>query len=175
MTDSLPGSAWWPLGALQAEEGQWESALRSVNRALKLEPDNPDMLLSKGGTLHNLEDCRAAVDAFERALALTNVAQTRFDAFIGEGKAPNKLRLYEKAIEAFRQAQDIAPENSRCDPQLWVGLGESYHSLNRNQAACAPTRRAGDLIPPRDLQAGKLPRIHRGGDFYALAAPQNHR
>jgi tetratricopeptide (TPR) repeat protein len=130
-----PGAAWWLMGGVLAEKEHFEEALRAVTRAQSLEPENGDFLISKGKTLFNLEDYKAAEAAFKQALGLARTDADRFEALIGQGNALNSLELYEAAIEVFRQALSIAPDTLRADHRLWVGLGESYRSLGRYQAA----------------------------------------
>jgi tetratricopeptide (TPR) repeat protein len=131
-----PGAGWWLLAALLAEDEKFEAALRGVNRAQSLEPDNVDIRLSKGKTLLNLEDYRQAEAVYKEALALAPTDQNRFEALLGQGIALNSLDLYETAIGMFRQALSVAPDDSsRADPRLWVGLGKAYNSLNRLQTA----------------------------------------
>jgi tetratricopeptide (TPR) repeat protein len=131
-----PGAGWWLLAALLAEDEKFEAALRAVNRAQSLEPDNVDIRLSKGKTLLNLEDYHQAENVYKEALTLATTDKNRFEAFLGQGIALNSLDLYETAIGAFRQALSLAPDDTaRADPRLWVGLGKAYNSLNRLQTA----------------------------------------
>ncbi len=127
-----PGAGWWLLAGLLAEDEKFEAALRAVNRAQSLEPDNIDIRLSKGKTLLNLEDYRQAEEVYKQALAMAQTEQERFEAFIGEGIALHSLDRHEKAIDIFREALSIAPDDiSRADSRLWVGLGKAYSSLYR--------------------------------------------
>ena len=127
-----PGAGWWLLAGLLAEDEKFEAALRAVNRAQALEPDNVDIRLSKGKTLVNLEDYRQAEEVYKEALTMAQTEPERFEAFIGEGIALHNLDRHEKAIDVFREALSIAPDDiSRADSRLWVGLGKAYSSLDR--------------------------------------------
>ncbi|HEY5175098.1 MAG TPA: tetratricopeptide repeat protein [Terriglobales bacterium] len=133
-----PGAGWWLLGGLLAEKGKFEAALRAVNRAQSLEPDNVDIRLSKGKNLLNLEDYdyRQAEDVYKQALAMARTDQDRFEALLGQGIALHSLDRHEKAIDVFREALSLAPDDiTRADSRLWVGLGKAYSSLDRHQTA----------------------------------------
>ena len=80
-----PGAGWWLLAGLLAEDEKFEAALRAINRAQSLEPDNVDIRLSKAKTFLNLEDYRQAEEVYKQALAMSQSEQERFEAFLGEG------------------------------------------------------------------------------------------
>ncbi len=127
-----PGAGWWLLAGLLADKEKFEDALRAINRAQSLEPDNVDIRLSKGKYLLNLEDYRQAQDVYNQVLAVVSGDHDRFEALLGQGIAFHGLDRHEKAIDVLREAFSQAPDDtSRADPRLWVNLGKSYNSLDR--------------------------------------------
>jgi tetratricopeptide (TPR) repeat protein len=131
-----PGAGWWLLAGILAEKEKFEAALRAINRAQGLEPDNIDIRLSKGKTLLNLEDYRQAEDVYQKILAVAGKDHDRFEALLGRGIALHGLDRHEKAIDVFRDAFSQAPDDTcRADSRIWVGLGKSYSSLDRQQTA----------------------------------------
>jgi tetratricopeptide (TPR) repeat protein len=143
-----PGSGWWLLGGLLADEEKFEAALRAANRAQILEPDNVDIRLSKGKTLLNLEDYRQAEDVYRQALAMARGDHDRFEALIGQAIALHSLDRHEKSIDVFRDAFSIAPDDiSRADSRIWVGLGKAYNSLDRLQTALRSFQEGWRLDP----------------------------
>jgi len=58
------------MAALLYGEGRYHEALTLVERALAIQPHNPEFLTAKGAILLKLGDREGARDAFQRALAV---------------------------------------------------------------------------------------------------------
>lgn len=97
----------------QANEGDYQAALDSLNQALNLSPKDSKIWYEKGNILaYNLKDSHRALDAFDNALKFATYDNLRKKVLNGRGNALKDLRCNEDATDAYQRALQI-------DPSFW--------------------------------------------------------
>ena len=90
--------------------GEYESALRDLDAALELDPDNAGALHSRGVARGNLGRPADAIEDFDRSLRLD---PGNLEALAARGAAHDNLGQYDRAIEDFSRVIVIDPDDSR--------------------------------------------------------------
>lgn len=99
--------------------GETKRALKALNRALGIRPDDADLLVDRGVTLSELRRYRAAVADFDRALTL---APGRAEAFIFRATARRALAELDRAEKDANSALDIDPGRTAALLELGIIL-----------------------------------------------------
>jgi tetratricopeptide (TPR) repeat protein len=91
------------LGKSQAllNMDQLDEALKSLNEALEIEPDNAEALVKKGTALERQKKLEEAIDCYDRAIA-ANSGMTL--AYLCKGGVYNQLERFSEALECYEQA-----------------------------------------------------------------------
>lgn len=116
--------AWTVSGFMNAEKGRMDAAVRDLEQAVALKPDDADTLFNLGFLLQRTGKHPEALERFQRAL--------QFNAFLdrawyGMGLSLSKLGRYEEAASRFAEAARLQPMNPYAAYQLaatWAQLGE---------------------------------------------------
>lgn len=103
-------------GYEQYEQGEFELAIATFDKALSLAPDNPEIYFLRGISYHGLEETRKAIGDLEMAIKLDPdygdaYQQMGFIYLVGQAAA--------EAIKAFDRAIELNPEL----PELYVNRG----------------------------------------------------
>jgi tetratricopeptide (TPR) repeat protein len=109
---------------------QYNRAIEVATQGLAIEPDNTELLNTRGLAYYNLDDYPNALIDFERYIELD---QEDFIGFYNVGFVRNLTQDYEGAIEAFTQALTIEP----LDVETITGRANAYYSLRRYDEAIA--------------------------------------
>jgi tetratricopeptide (TPR) repeat protein len=96
-------------GRALRERGQSERALTDFNRALELQPINPEYLAERGDTYTNLRNYDRALADYNKAIEL-NPLKPRF--LIDRGVAYMSLKDYVRAMPDFDRAIEIDPRSA---------------------------------------------------------------
>lgn len=90
-------------------EGRLEECLDLLNMAEKIETNNPDLFLTKGGALNLLGDVGKAVEAFEHALKMPidELDETLYNIGISFGQSGETAL----AIKYLEKASNVNPKN----------------------------------------------------------------
>ncbi|HEY0794389.1 MAG TPA: tetratricopeptide repeat protein [Acidisarcina sp.] len=111
------------LGTVELAAGHPERAVGPYDRAFALDPDNLDLLESRGRA-HNL----VARDSYARMARLDpnswHVHRVQAQLFADEGRHTEAITEYEAAIKQQQRS-----------PDLFEGLGDEYRKLNQMDAA----------------------------------------
>ena len=75
------------------------------DKALEIDPNNPDLWNGKGEALTNLRRYQEAIECFDKALSI----QPNWESWRSKGEALTNLRRYQEAIECFDKALEITP------------------------------------------------------------------
>ena len=89
--------------------GRYDDAIRTLDLALGLFPNDTILWNNKGYALFKLQRYDQAVAAYDRALALDN---TFTNSFINKGDALYQMGKYSEAIAAYNKALETDPGNS---------------------------------------------------------------
>jgi tetratricopeptide (TPR) repeat protein len=111
LVDRDPGDvkSWIALGNEYFDSQQREKAVAAYDRALKLQPDNPDVLTDQGVMYRELGQYDKAVANFKKANSINpKHLQSLLDLGVVYGR---DLKDYDKAMEAFNQIIKIAPDS----------------------------------------------------------------
>jgi serine/threonine-protein kinase len=118
LNDSL-SSAYVTLGRIHDSAGKNDLALTEFEKALTLDPRNPDAL---AGEAHSYEHAGRIVDAeaaYKKGIALR---PDYWDGYNGLGLFYDRQGRYEDAIQQFRRAAELTPDNA----QVYSNLGSAY-------------------------------------------------
>ncbi|MFL9924943.1 tetratricopeptide repeat protein [Herbaspirillum lusitanum] len=122
---------WHRKTLLQEEMKQVPAALESLQRALQLDDQRALYWLDFGLLLHKQQRYEEALPYFDRALTLDSGAQAGADAWTSKATSLSRLRRYEEAIECYRLALKLNPD----DVDAKVNLALSLLVLGRLQEA----------------------------------------
>ncbi|MGJ3247078.1 MAG: tetratricopeptide repeat protein [Elainellaceae cyanobacterium] len=140
--DSLPTSEELQLlcrlGQIFIEAGEFEQALASLNRALRLKPDEAIAHYYRGQALEGIGGYDNAVLAYDQALASLSNPQTDLAArvWIHRGNALRILKRPQEALESYDQAIAIQPQSSQ--------------ALSHRAVILAMLKRRGDALANSD-------------------------
>jgi tetratricopeptide (TPR) repeat protein len=109
-------------GRARQERGDLERALRDLNEAVRLSPNNPGWLRARGLVYHELKDSERALGDYTEALRL---APSDAITYYRRGIARKADKEYEQAIRDFSDAVRIDPRWS----DAYFNRGNSYRSL----------------------------------------------
>ena len=151
-----PASRWnlyYARAVAHQEAGDWDEAERDLQAALKLSPDQPEVLNYLGYSwVDRGRNMMEAVDMLERAHALRPL-----DGYIADsvGWAYFRMERYQDAAETLEEAVLLTPGNSTVNDHL----GDAYWRVGRKLEARFQWRHALTLDPDakdRDAIARKL-------------------
>jgi tetratricopeptide (TPR) repeat protein len=143
--DYPPG--WLLLGRAYVRQKDWPAAERALNRAIGLDPDNPEHHLQLGVALYHQGDARAP-DCFHTALQLKpDCAPAHYNLGLWLARQGDLAG----AIDAFRQAVRYQPDLA----EAYVGLGTQLALQGRLAEAVEALSQAVRLNP-EDRQARQL-------------------
>ena len=140
-----PTSANWSLfysrGITNERTDRWDEAETDFRMALKLSPDEPQVLNYLGYSLIDLGmKYEEALKMIEKAVELRPQDPFIIDSL---GWAHYKLKNYDKAVESLERAVQLRPQ----DPILNDHLGDAYWHVGRKLEAQFQWRHARDLNP----------------------------
>lgn len=144
---------YFSLGAARERMGKWPEAEADLRRALKIEPDQPEVLNYLGYTwVDRGERLEEGFALIERAVALRPQAGHIVDSL---GWAYFKMGEYDVALTHLERAASLSPD----DVTINDHLGDAYWRLGRRIEARFQWRRALSLKPTgaeRQSLEGKL-------------------
>jgi cytochrome c-type biogenesis protein CcmH/NrfG len=146
--ESDPGNveAWKLKGEVALRQADLDGALVCLTEASRLQPDNPELLVSVGDLLMRRNDrLDAALAIFERALKL-DAGNPRI--LISKGSIHERRQQWEEAAESFRAALLLDPNLVRARSSLGAVLFKTGHY----DEASRELRKAIELSP-RDLRS----------------------
>jgi predicted O-linked N-acetylglucosamine transferase (SPINDLY family) len=94
------------LGLIYSIQGEHQLAFEAYELALKINPDDPEVLINKGSTCNDIKNYASALEALERAIQLKPDVP---EAWSNKGIALNNLNLYQDAIDAYDEAIKLNP------------------------------------------------------------------
>jgi tetratricopeptide (TPR) repeat protein len=129
------------LGLAYLMKREYEKAIAEGERAVALDPNNPEALGQFAWILRFAGRPEEAVALHKKAVRLN--PWPRSWQFLGLGMAYYMMRQYKEAISAFRKALDQWPENEFA----YMGLAAAYTYLGREQDARAASGKVLELDP----------------------------
>lgn len=128
------------LAVVQAGLNRHEEAIATYTRALRLQPNNADILNARGSSLLALGRPEEALQDYDRAIS----ARPDFaEAFSNRGSALERLERYDAALANYNRALALRPDFVNA----LYNRGNVLKELRRNDEALASYDRALALSP----------------------------
>ncbi|EEA18668.1 Peroxisomal membrane signal receptor PTS1 [Talaromyces marneffei ATCC 18224] len=121
--------AWTMLGSAQAQNEKENPALRALEQALKLDPNNLDALMGLAVSYTNEGYDSTAYRTLERWLSVKYpqvISPNDLSADTDVGFTDRQL-LHDKVTDLFIQAAQLSPSGEHMDPDVQVGLGVLFY------------------------------------------------
>lgn len=116
------------LGLVERKIGNIEACKKALNRSLKLNKQQPDLLNTLGILSYNSGDFPKAISFYDSAL---KIAPTHIDALINKGLLLNKTRRWQESESILRRALKQNPKNLTAN----LGLGDSLKGQRKYSEA----------------------------------------
>jgi tetratricopeptide (TPR) repeat protein len=153
-------------GSAYGQNRQFEAALRDINRAIPLAPQNPLVFVAAADIRSRQYNVRGALRDVETALKLDPSLAA---AYRIRGEVLLKQKKWVAAIEAFGQALALAPN----DPATYIGRAKAYTAKGEVFAANTDREQATRIDPSIDPATGTR---NSGDDILSTAKqPQSTR
>ncbi|WP_404784081.1 tetratricopeptide repeat protein [Altericista sp. CCNU0014] len=131
---------WLQRGHALCDEGSFEEAIVSYDRALALRPEDAQAWFGRGNMAAALGCFEDAIASYDRVVELQ---PSDYQAWNNRGYSLHRLERYEAAIASYDNAIASKPD---CYP-AWNNRGYALYHLGRYEAAIAEFDRALDLNP----------------------------
>lgn len=147
-----------------AQQGRFKEAGDAYRRALKAEPDRPDVLYAHGYVLAEQGLLRDAVTAYRKA---TRAKPDFVEGWFNLGATLEECGEHSAAVEAYRRTVALAPGF----PEAHVNLGNALSETGKHGDAVDAYRTALALIPDHpSLQSNFASALLLAGDSAAAEA-----
>ena len=110
------------LGLIHSLQGRHQLALSAYDLALKIQPDDAEVLINKGSTCNDIKNYSLALEVLEKA---TQIRPDIPEAWSNKGIALNNLNLYQESINAYNEAIKLAPNYH----EAWSNKGVTLNAL----------------------------------------------
>ncbi len=116
--------------------GDLDSAAEEYRQALKVDPENINIINSLGACYGQMERLAEAVELFEKAVGL---APEDYMTWFNLGQVKQRLGSHEEALQDLQKAHEINPD----DFAVRFALGRLYLTLGRYSRAAVMLEKAG--------------------------------
>jgi tetratricopeptide (TPR) repeat protein len=126
---------WHQMGVEYLGMHKYSDAVTSFDRALGLNPDDPETWYQYNIALQNLRRYPEAINAHNQAINLRRINEQRQKAqpLFEQSMAELEVKNYKEALDLFNQCLAIDPDNS----ETWHNRGLALAGLDNYQAALA--------------------------------------
>ena len=132
--------SWFHLGLKQASAEDFQGAIASWDKALKLNPNLSEAWHNRGSALGRLGRYEEAIQSFNRAINLT---PSHDRAWNDRAHALYQLHKWEQAIESWNKAISITSDNY----QFWYNRGCALEQLQRFEESIYSYEKALEIKP----------------------------
>ena len=140
-TQSPAEEAYFKALRLAKEGGSLEQVLEQINKAVALEPKNPEYRKSRG--MYYFDNGRYAEALTDLSTSVETSDLGQAYRFYLKGLTEGKLGQYDQALKDFQQAKQLAPMGD----QFYGGLALAHLALKQPQLALEDINRAQELAP----------------------------
>ncbi len=149
MEEGKTAEDWFDEGNKYYLEGDFTKAIGCFDKAIELNPDDPDAYNNKGSALDRLGEYPQAIECYDKAIELNPDDP---DAYNNKGSALDRLGEYRQAIECFDKAIVL----NRNDPYAYFFKGYALNKLGEYAKEIECYDRAIELTPEDpDLYSAK--------------------
>ena len=132
--------SWFNLGLKQASAGDFQGAIDSWNKALKLNPNLAEIWHNLGSALGRLEQYPEAIESFNHAL---EIDPQSYQAWNDRAHAFSQMQQWEQAIDSWNKAIALDPGNY----QFWYHRACALEQLQRFDEAIASYEKTLEISP----------------------------
>ncbi len=132
--------SWFNLGLKQASAGDFQGAIDSWNKALKLNPNLAEIWHNLGSALGRLEQYPEAIEYFNHAL---EIYPQSYQAWNDRAHAFYQMHQWEQAIDSWNKAIALDPGNY----QFWYHRACALEQLQRFDEAIASYEKTLEISP----------------------------
>ena len=143
--DALAARAWFSMGFLFGEQGEWKEAIVAFDKALQLNPSLAIAFYNRGVAKGSLGQHEAAILDYDEAICLD---PDYVPAYNNRGLAKNKLGQYEGAIVDFDEALRLRPD----DAATYYNRGLPHLALGNKEVARRDFEKARKLALKADKE-----------------------
>ncbi|KAL2182797.1 TPR-like protein [Thermothelomyces heterothallicus CBS 203.75] len=129
--------AWVYLGSAQAQNEKEDAAIRALEHALKLDPNNLAALMALAVSYTNEGYDSTAYRTLERWLSVkypSIIAPTELSSAAEMGFT-DRAQLHQRVTQLFLAAARLAPDGDHMDPDVQVGLGVLFYGAEEYDKA----------------------------------------
>ncbi|KAK5208727.1 Peroxisomal membrane signal receptor PTS1 [Exophiala xenobiotica] len=121
--------AWVLLGAAQAQNEKEAPAIRALETAVRLDPNNLDALMSLAVSYTNEGYDSTAYRTLERWLSVKypHIHPPQDLSESSEVGFTDRILLHAKVVKLFIKAAQLSPSGEKMDPDVQVGLGVLFY------------------------------------------------
>jgi peroxin-5 len=129
--------AWVYLGSVQAQNEKEDAAIRALEHALKIDPDNLAALMALAVSYTNEGYDSTAYRTLERWLSVKYpqiIPPTELSSAADMGFT-DRIQLHKRVTDLFLAAARLAPDGDHMDPDVQVGLGVLFYGAEEYDKA----------------------------------------
>ena len=150
------------LGNNLYNEGQYEEAIASYKKAIKINPKDDGAYNNMGVIYAALEKYEEAIASYKKAIEIN----PKYDkAYNNMGSAYDMLEKYEKAIVSYKKAIEISPKYDKA----YNNMGSTYDELEKYEEAIASYKKAIEINPKYDVAYNNMGIVHAKVEEYEEA------
>ncbi|TPX08774.1 uncharacterized protein E0L32_009714 [Thyridium curvatum] len=129
--------AWVQLGSAQAQNEKEEAAIRALEHAVSLDPNNLPALMGLAVSYTNEGYDSTAYRTLERWLSVKYPSIISPDQLSSAAEMgfTDRQQLHEKVTDLFIQAAQLSPDGEHMDPDVQVGLGVLFYGAEEYDKA----------------------------------------
>ena len=129
--------AWVLLGSAQAQNEKETPAIRALEQALKLDPNNLTALMGLAVSYTNEGYDSTAYRTLERWLSIKYPSIISPSALSSDAEVgfTDRHQLHEKVTDLFIRAAQLSPDGEHMDPDVQVGLGVLFYGAEEYDKA----------------------------------------
>lgn len=140
-SEERPGVNYYIDGAEEYDAGLYETALKSLGKAIELEPANLDYQYYYAMTYSAMERYPEAESIY--TVIINTDPKTYYKAYFDMAAIYTKRKDYEKALKIVSDAEWVVPNNAR----LYLEKGMIFKQMKRYKTAVNNYKRALELDP----------------------------
>ena len=133
------------MAGLYFEHGQFSKAIESYEKAIRLDPENPEHYLGLGASNYLDGDFAGSEDAWRKSLALNANQPTLLNNM---GTTFFLERRFDDALEVYLQVSEQTPQAQ----SAWGAVGDAYRFVGDKEEESIAAYRTGIIYAEREYQ-----------------------